>query len=201
MRITFFLVILLLFIDYSFSLKEGKDLLKEFLKTTKNEKILNNLSEKCLGNIFDYHFHLFLKSYIDNNFESITKNLENMGLDILVNCPYIELISIFTKTEYEILSPLAFKFKSKIYSKILALGSVLYSQYKNNTLTASSIGGTFGKLLNLFKFDYDALYELELEDEDEDDNTDNDSILENINNQVIDFFRGLFIGMKEWTRK
>lgn len=197
MKNIFLLIIFLIFIENSFSFKEAKEILIEFLKVTKNDKIIEKLSEKCLGTTFDYHFLLMKKSFIENNFEKIAIYLENMGLDILANCPFNELILIFTQAEYEIFSPLAFKYKNKIYSKLLTLGSTLYLQYKNNTLTPKYIGGILGKIINLLKFDYEAIYELQAEsDEDENDNRDIDLIVDNINNHLVEFFSGVFIGMK-----
>ena len=134
------------------------------------------------------HFHI----------EKTSKYLENMGLDILVNCPFNELFEIFTETEYEIFSPLALKYKYKIYLKLLSLGSSLYLQYNNRTLTPKYIGGILGKIVNLCKFDYEALYELET-DLDEDDNSSKDIelIIDNINNHLTELFSGIFRGMKK----
>ena len=198
MKNIFLLIIFFIFIDNSFSLKEAKEILVEFLKVTKNDKVIDNLSEKCLGPIFDYHFLLMQKGFIENDFHKTSKYLENMGLDILANCPFNELILIFTKTEYEIFSPLALKYKYKIYSKLLSLGTLLYLQYINGTLTPKYIGEILGKVVNLFKFDYETLYELQTEsDEDEDDNKDIDLIIDNMNNHLAEFFSGIFIGMKK----
>ena len=195
MKNTFLLIVLLLFINYSFSLKEAKEFFIEFLKTTKNAKILKNLSKKCFGEIFDYHFLLLQKSFKENNFEKIYQNHENMILDTIVNCPINELISIFKNNEYGIFSPLALKFRTKIYSKLLTLASNLYIQINNNTLTAVSLGKTMGQYYNLMKFDYNALYELESEDEEE--NDDIILLLDTFNNQLIELFKGIFIGMKD----
>ncbi len=118
-----------------------------------------------------------------------------MILDTIVNCPINELISIFKNNEYGIFSPLALKFRTKIYSKLLTLASNLYIQINNNTLTAVSLGKTMGQYYNLMKFDYNALYELESEDEEE--NDDIILLLDTFNNQLIELFRGIFIGMKD----
>lgn len=190
-----FLIYFLLFINVSFSLKEAKDFLIEFLKSTSNNKIIDNLSEKCFGKIFDYHFLLLQKSYIENNYENTSKHLENMGLDIIINCPIYEIIKMFKETEYEIFSPIGYKFKSKIYTKLIILSRKLYLKFNNNTLSGVSLGGILGKIVNLFKFDYNALYELESEDVD--DNTEIDLILDNINKKLIDFISGIFMGIKE----
>ena len=194
----FLLIIFLIFIEYSFPLKEAKEILIEFLKVTKNDKIIDNISEKCLGATFDYHFLLMQKNIIENNIEKTSKYLENMGLDILVNCPFNELFEIFTETEYEIFSPLALKYKYKIYLKLLSLGSSLYLQYNNRTLTPKYIGGILGKIVNLCKFDYEALYELETDlDEDDNSSKDIDLIIDNINNHLTELFSGIFRGMKK----
>ena len=198
MKKIFLLIIFLIFIEYSFPLKEAKEILIEFLKVTKNDKIIENISEKCLGATFDYHFLLMQKSFIENNFEKTSRYLENMGLDFLVNCPFNELISIFTQAEYEIFSPLAFKYKYKIYLKLLSLGTSLYLQYNNSALTPKDIGTIFGKIINLFKFDYEALYELEADTDDDEDKTSKeiDLIIDNINNHLTELFSGIFRGMK-----
>ena len=199
MKKIFLLIIFLIFIEYSFPLKEAKEILIEFLKVTKNDKIIENISEKCLGATFDYHFLLMQKSFIENNFEKTSRYLENMGLDFLVNCPFNELISIFTQAEYEIFSPLAFKYKNKIYLKLLSLGTSLYLQYNNSALTPKDIGAIFGKIINLFKFDYEALYELEADTDDDEDKTSKeiDLIIDNINNHLTELFSGIFRGMKK----
>ena len=195
MKIPHIIIFLLFLIKYSFSLKEAKNFLLEFLKATKNDNIIENISDQCFGLISDYHFLQLKKSYIENDFENISKHLENILLDTLINCPSYEFISIFKQSEYEIFSPVALKYKSKIYTKLLTLGSYLYLQYNNNTLTGASLGEIYGKIFNLFKFDYDTLYDLQVGDDE--DNDEMELIINNINSQLFELFSGIFIGMKE----
>ena len=184
-----------LFLNTSICLQAAKDAFIEFIKTTKNGKVLD-LSEQCLGKLFDYHFLLLKKNYKNNNCKELSRNLENIGIDIFINCPKKELMSILNETEFESFLNLPFKSKTKITLKIFSLGSTIYSEYINNNLTGVSIGQTFGKIFNLFNMNFSELNELEPES----DKTLNEagSILDNIN--VEDYFEligGLFYGMKE----
>ena len=197
MKIIFYLIIFLFLFNNSYHLNQPKDIFISFLKEIKKDDIIDNLSDQCLGNLFNYFFFSFKKSYKENNFENLSKNLENMVLDTFINCPIKELFSFFKSTEYEIFSPLGFKYKSKIYTKILTLNSILYLHYKNKTLNSTYIGSTCGKIFNLFKFDYSELYDLEVDADDDNDNDEIDSILEKINNEIFNFIEGVFIGMKK----
>lgn len=82
-----------LFLNTSICLQAAKDAFIEFIKTTKNGKVLD-LSEQCLGKLFDYHFLLLKKNYKNNNCKELSRNLENIGIDIFINCPKKELMSI-----------------------------------------------------------------------------------------------------------
>lgn len=198
MQIQFMFLIFVLFISASYSSKEVRNFLIEFLKASKNEKILENISNQCVGKIFDYNLLLLKKSYKENNITSLYKNLENLALDMLINCPTNDLISIFKQTEFGIISSLGFKYKSKIYTKVLTLGSSLFLSYKNNTLTLKSLGEAFGKTLNLIKFDYSELYDLISED---DDDPEIESLVDKANSKIIELIEGIFIGMKDPEEK
>ena len=195
MKISYILIILLFLINYSFSLKEAKNFLIEFLKATKNDNIIESISDQCFGLISDYHFLHLKKGYLENNFQIISKHLENLVLDALLNCPFIQLVSIFKESQYEIFSPLGVKYKSKIYSKLLSLSSMLYLQYNNSTINDAFLGSIFGNIFNLFKFDYDALYDIQTEDDEE--NVDIKLISNSINKNLFDISSGIFMGMKE----
>ena len=193
MKNIFLLIIYIISINYSYSSKEAKNFLIEFLKATKNEKIIKKISNQCLGNLFDYNVLLIKNSFKENNIENLIKSTENLFFDIIINCPTYEFISIIKESQYGIISSLGYKYKSKIYSKLLTLGTILYLKYNNNTFTGASLGKTFGKIHNLFKFEYSELYELVSEIDD----NDIDSFVDILNNQINELFRGIFIGMKE----
>ena len=193
MKIIFELIILIIFINDSYSSKEAKNFLIEFFKATKNDDIIKKISNQCFWDPFDYNILLLINSFRENNTENLIKNTENLIFDVIINCPIYEFISIIKDSEYGIISSLGFKYKSKIYSKILTYGTFLYLKYNNNTNTGASLGKTFGEILNLLKFDYSELYEL-VSENDEDDI---DLFVDNVEKQMNELFQGIFIGMKE----
>ena len=182
------LISFLLLIINIFCLKEAKDFLKEFIKTTKG-KVIDNFPEQCLGKFFEYHFLLLKKNYKENNFEQLLKNIENIAIDIFLNCPNYELISIFNETDFEKMSSLP---SIQVYKNIFILGTKFYSIYKNETLTGSSLGKLFGDIINMFKENVTDIKELKSDKN----TTDINSYLDNIE-QYFDIIGGIFIGMKE----
>lgn len=193
MKFTIFLISFLILINIINCFKEAKDFLYEFIKTTTNDINSINLSEQCMGKSFDYHFLLLKKNYKENNFEKLSINLENLAIDIFINCPNFELKKIFNNTEFEGFGELPAKYKSKIYIKSVNFGTTLYMQYKNNTLTGTSLGKVCGQFINLFKNNYTYLNELEIENKNI---SQNNSVLDSIN-EYFDIIGGIFIGMKE----
>ena len=174
------------------SFKEAKDFLTEFIKTTSDDKIHFDIPEQCLGRFFNYHFLLLKKNFKENNFEKLSINVENMAIDIFINCPNMELIKILNETDFEDISSIPTKFKTKIYMKLLNLGTTLYNNYNNNTLTGAFLGKKFGELINLFRANYTNLNELESETS----LMKNDSFSD-IMNKYFDIIGSIFIGMKE----
>lgn len=188
MKIEFLLIIFILLIISSFSLKEAKNFLIEFAKVATNGETIDILPEDCLGNFFDYHFLLIKKNFKENNFENISKSLENIAIDLFLNCPTNGLFSIFNKTEFIDIFSLKLMDKTRILMKIFNLLTNVYSQYNNNSLTGELLGNTFGKIFNLFKENYTELNEIDLEN--------NNTLLDSVN-EYFDVIGGIFIGMKE----
>lgn len=203
MKFIFLFIIFLILINIINSLKEAKDFLIEFIKVVSKDKVTIELSEQCLGNFFDYQFLLLKKNFKENNFQNLSKNLENIIIDIILNCPNYELITLFNETELDNFGSLPDIYNPSFYFKLYNLGSTVYSQYNNNSLTGTSLGLISGKFINLFKnsslneLDYSnnnsSLNEL---DNSNNNFTENYSIL----NKFEDYFEiigGIFIGMKE----
>ena len=174
------------------SFKEAKDFLNEFIKITSDDKIQFDIPEKCLGTFFNYHFLLLKKNFKENNFEKLLINIENMAIDMFINCPNLELIKILNETQFENISSIPTKFKTKIYMKLLNIGTTLYTKYNNNTLTGAFLGKQFGELINLFRANYSKFNESESEVN----ILKNNSFLDNIN-EYYDIIGSIFIGMKE----
>ena len=174
------------------SFKEAKDFLTEFIKTTSDDKIHFDIPEQCLGRFFNYHFLLLKKNFKENNFEKLSINVENMAIDILINCPNSELIKILNETDFDDFSSIPTKFKTKIYMKLLNLGTTLYTNYNNNTLTGALLGKKFGELINLFRVNYTNINELESET-----NLMKNDSFSDIMNKYFDIIGSIFIGMKE----
>lgn len=194
-NIFLFFTIVLLLNTYN-SLKAGKEALIEFIKTTKDGKVLDNLSEQCFGKFFDYHFLLLKKYYKEENFKQFSKSLENIFIDIFFNCPKSEIISVFNETNIEPFSQLPFRTKIQLALKIFSLGSIIYSEYTNNNLTGISLGQGLGKILNLFKLKLSETNELKSDSENPLDEI--GSIFDAINaDDYFELIGGLFYGMKE----
>lgn len=193
MKYSFFLISFLILFNIINSFKEAKDFLFEFIKTITNNTNSIILSDQCMGKSFDYHFLFLKKNYKENNFEKVSINLENLAIDIFINCPNFELIQIFNNTEFEGFADLSAKYKSKIYIKAVNFAANLYMQYKNNTLNGASLGKMCGEFLNLFKNNYIGLNEIEVENKNI---SQNNSVLDSID-EYFDIIGGIFIGMKE----
>ena len=184
----FFSTIFILLITSSFSLKEAKNFLIEFVKSTTNGTTIDILSEDCLGNFFDYHFYLIKKNFKENNFNSISISLENIAIDLILNCPTNGLFSIFNETEFIDIFSMKLMDKTRIIMKIFNLLTNAYSLYNNNSLTGEKLGNTCGKILNLFKDNYTESNLLESDN--------NNTFLDTIN-EYFDIIGGIFMGMKK----
>ena len=191
MKFTFFSFSFLILINIINSLKEAKDFLIEFIKVVSKDKIAIELPEKCLGYFFDYHFLLLKKNYKENNFQYLSKNIENIIIDIFINCPNYELINLFNVTELDNFGSLPDIYNNpSLFFNIFSLGSTVYSQYNNNSLTGASFGQISGKFINLFR--NGSLNEIDSYNN----STENNSILKNLEG-YFDIIGGIFMGMKE----
>ena len=170
--------------------QEAKNFLTEFIKTTTDDKIHFDIPELCLGKFFNYHFLLLKKNFKENNFEKLSTNIENIVIDTFINCPNLDFMKIFNMTEFEDFSLIP---KTKVYMKLISLGTILYFNYNNNTLTGASLGKSFGEFINLFRNNYTNPKEIE---GGQTNTSKNISILDNLN-EYFDAIGSIFIGMKE----
>ncbi len=200
MKIIFYIFVTFLLININCS-QAAKDALIEFIKTIKNGQMFIS-SENCLGKLFDYHFYKLIKNFKTGDFKQITKNLENIGLDIIVNCPGKEFVAVFNDTKIADISTLPFKYKIDIITKIFKLGVNVYLEYKNNTLTGATIGQALGKVLNMLTKNNIEASQIESGTENETENgsllDEASSFLSNIKPEdYLELIGGLFNGMKE----
>ena len=191
MKILLLLIFFVLLINNIYSLNQAKEFLTEFIKTASKGKVIENLSEDCLGKYFDYQYLLLKKNYKENNFEKISKSIENIVIDIFINCPNYELISIFNDTNLDLEKVFSLPITT-IYKKVFFLSTKIYMSYFNATITGASLGRLFGEIINIFKENLSDVNVLEPEKN----SSDKDSILDNIN-QYFDIIGGIFNGMKE----
>ena len=150
-KLTLIAIILLFYQANCF--KEAREFLIELVKTINNGKVLKNLSEQCLGKYFDYRFLLLKKSYKEDDFSTAVKNIENIVIDSLINCPLEDLLLVL---ENNILGNSSHSgLDSKLYYKALSIGRIFLSDvYNNKNITGISLGRTVGRILNLFKANY-----------------------------------------------
>jgi hypothetical protein len=199
MKIIFYLFVSFLLLNINCS-QEAKNALIEFIKTIKNGLVIN-LSEQCLGRVFDYHYLLLSKNFKEENFKKLSKNLENIGLDMIVNCPGREILSILNDTKIQDLKKLPFQNKYNLATKIFKVGFSLYSEYNNNSLTGVTLGQALGKIvLSLQKKNIETNEETETETETEkgDLTDESSSFLNKIKPEdYLELIGGLFNGMKE----
>ena len=189
----FKLIALILLFYQANSFKEAKDFLIELVKTTKNGKILKNLSEQCLGKYFDYRYLLLKKSYKQNDFVNAAKNIENIVIDTFLNCPTDDLLSILDDNFIDYYSSDS-EFDKKIYSKLLNIGRILLSDiYNDKNINGASLGRTLGKIINLLKSNYTDQKELNLDDT----SISPGSLLDIKEDDYFEFIAGIFAGMKE----
>ena len=189
----FKLIFLILLFYQANSYKEARDFLIELVKTTKNGKILKNLSEQCLGKFFDYRCLLLKKSYKQNDFVNAAKNLENVVIDTFLNCPTDDLLSIFDDNFIDYYSSDS-EFDKKIYSKLIGIGRILLSDvYTNKNINGASLGRTVGKIFNLLKANYTEQKELNSDDT----SISPSSLLDIKEEDYFEFIAGIFAGMKE----
>ena len=204
MKIILYIFVTFLLININCS-QAAKDALIEFIKTIKNGQMFIT-SENCLGKLFDFHLYKLIKNFKAGDFKQIIKNIENIGLDIVVNCPGKEFIAVFNDTKIADISTLPFKKKFDIITKIFKLGINVYLEYKNNTLTGATIGQTLGKVLNMLtkknietnEIESGAETGIETETENGSLLDEADSFLSNIKPEdYLELIGGLFNGMKE----
>ena len=189
----FKLIFLILLFYQANTYKEARDFLIELVKTTKNGKILKNLSEQCLGKFFDYRCLLLKKSYKQNDFVNAAKNLENVVIDTFLNCPTDDLLSIFDDNFFDYYSSDS-EFDKKIYSKLIGIGRILLSDvYANKNINGASLGRTVGKIFNLLKANYTEQKELNSDDT----SVSPGSLLDIKEEDYFEFIAGIFAGMKE----
>ena len=186
------IALILLFYQVN-SFKEARDFLIELIKTTKNGKILKNLSEQCLGKFFDYRFLLLKKSYKQNDFIGATKNFENIIIDTFLNCPTDDLLSIFDDNFFDYYSSDS-EFDKKIYSKLKGIGRILLSDiYTSKNINGALLGRTVGKIFNLLKANNTEPKELNSNDT----SISQGSLLDIKEDDYFEFIAGIFAGMKE----
>jgi len=191
MSIKFPLIALILLFYHANCFKEARDFLIELVKTINNGKVLNNLSEQCLGKYFDYRYLLLKKSYKEDDFVNAAKNIENIVIDSLINCPLEDLLSVL---ENNLLDNSNSDLNSKLYTKALSIGKILLSDvYNNKNITGVSLGKTVGRILNLFKANYTEPKELYSNDT----SISPGSLLDIKEEDYFEFIAGLFAGMKE----
>ena len=197
MKIIFYLFVSFLLLNINCS-QEAKNALIEFIKTIKNGLVIN-LSEQCLGKVFDYHYLLLSKNLKEENFQKFSKNLENIGLDIIINCPGREILSILNETKIQDLKTLPFQKKFNLATKIFKVGFSLYSEYYNNSLTGVTIGQALGKIVIILQKKNEINeFETETEKEKEELMDESSSFLNKIKPEdYLELIGGLFNGMKE----
>ena len=192
MSIKFTLIALILLFYQANCFKEARDFLIELVKTINNGKTLKNLSEQCLGKYFDYRFLLLTKSYKEDDFANAAKNIENIVIDSLINCPLEDLLSVLDKNLLD--NSTDSGLESKLYSKALSIGRILLSDiYNNKNITGVSLGRTVGRILNLFKANYTEPKELYSNDT----SISPGSLLDIKEDDYFEFIAGIFAGMKE----
>ena len=192
MSIKFTLIALILLFCQANCFKEARDFLIELVKTINNGKTLKNLSEQCLGKYFDYRFLLLTKSYKEDDFANAAKNIENIVIDSLINCPLEDLLSVLDKNLLD--NSTDSGLESKLYSKALSIGRILLSDiYNNKNITGVSLGRTIGRILNLFKANYTEPKELYSNDT----SISPGSLLDIKEDDYFEFIAGIFAGMKE----
>ena len=192
MSIKFTLIALILLFYQANCFKEARDFLIELVKTINNGKALKNLSEQCLGKYFDYRFLLLTKSYKEDDFANAAKNIENIIIDSLINCPLEDLLSVLDKNLLD--NSTDSGLESKLYSKALSIGRILLSDiYNNKNITGVSLGRTVGRILNLFKANYTEPKELYSNDT----SISPGSLLDIKEDDYFEFIAGIFAGMKE----
>ena len=190
MKLFFFFIFIIYLFSSTLCLKEAKVFFIEFLKTITNENVTEKIAEQCLDDYFDYSVLILQKNIIENDFESLSRNYENLMIDIFLNCQNIvplfkkKEIKFINKTSYDnIFSPNFLKTLVNIYSNAL-------KEYQNPNKTSTSLGRAAGKIFNLLIFDSDSINE-------------NDNIISNksqseMNNEdYLEFVGGMFNGMKK----
>ena len=189
MKNIFSLIILLFIFNNIFCSKDGQDFYKGFIKATSGDELIEDLPEQCFGKLFDYYFLVLKISYLQNDSMTLLSSIENIIIDsIVLNCPLKSFVSILNDTNFNFTSQ---EFKSTLYSKSLKLGQIIYYEYANLNKTASSLGNTLGKIVNLFRKNYN-----EQNDKETQKNIVPDKKIFNFED-YFGLFEGLFLGMKK----
>ena len=142
MKFHFFLVnslIIFIFFHQSTCSLNIREILTEFLKTTNSLNKENDnlsLSKNCLGKLSDFYIDLIIKSFEENNFDNLVKNVENLGIDIFLNCPSESLFNQLMNIEDSIITD--FSSFTKNRNKTIKLSKLLASFYTD--LNPSFIG-------------------------------------------------------------
>lgn len=143
-------LIIFIFFNKSACLPNIREFLVEFLNAanSKEKSITQSLSKNCLGKLSEYYIESIIKSYRENNFDNLIKNVENLGIDIFLNCPSESVFDVFMDFDDSLITDFTSAIKSP--KKIKSLITLLYSLYFDE-LSPSSLGKAFGDTINLFK--------------------------------------------------
>ena len=192
MKNIFSLIILLFIFNNIFCSIEGQDFYKAFLKATSDSELKEELPEQCFGKLFDYYFLILKISYYQNDSMTLISSIENIIIDSLVlNCPLKPIALLLNDINFNLTSQ---ELTSTLYSKSFKLGQIIYNEYTNPNITASSLGNTLGKIVNLFRKNYVEPKAIK-EEETQKNIVPNKKIFDE--NDYFGLFEGLFLGMKK----
>lgn len=179
-----FSLILLVFIFNNACSNEGKDFYFEFLKAIHKENMINNLSEQCFGNFFDYYSKIFKISYIQGDIVTLVTSMENIFIDsFLLNCPSESIKEIFGDIDFNVTQK---EFTTMFVQRFLTFSKIVLNEISNKHRTGASLGKTAGEIFFLFSKNYtDAKKEEKSPQKPFD-----------INN-YFELIEGIFLGMKK----
>ena len=186
------LIILLFIFNNIFCSIEGQEFYKGFLKATSDSELIEELPEQCFGKLFDYYFLVLKISYYQNDSMTLISSIENIIIDSLVlNCPLKPIALLLNDINLNLTSQ---ELTSTLYSKSFKLGQIIYNEYTNPNITASSLGYTLGKIVNLFRKNFVEPKFIQ-EEETQKNIVPNKKIFDE--NDYFGLFEGLFLGMKK----
>ena len=123
---------------------------------------------------------------------TLISSIENIIIDSLVlNCPLKPIALLLNDINLNLTSQ---ELTSTLYSKSFKLGQIIYNEYTNPNITASSLGNTLGKIVNLFRKNYVEPKFIK-EEETQKNIVPNKKIFDE--NDYFGLFEGLFLGMKK----